>query len=298
MLISCPKCHSIYEIPDDLIGKTGRNFRCQNCSNVWHALKSDAFGYEEKTEDLYIEPLTVSESPKRNYPANRKDFYIPADSKSGRKTHTSQEVLAAERDPSYTPPVSPCHLKKEPEEITLTSDCGTSFTISMIGEEEKQCPPYLGGSAGSLSANRAESLYAPKTFAGYKKTMGILFLVLITILAVAFRREVVTLFPKAELYYNKAYLSGLNNIEYLKFEQISAKDFSKDDKTYLKVAAVIYNDSFYTTNVPNVTISGNDKTFAPKRQRLKGGEKTSIEFDIEIPAIKNGVNLTLGFAKP
>ena len=46
MLISCPKCHSIYEIPDDLIGKTGRNFRCQACANVWHAMRSDALGYE------------------------------------------------------------------------------------------------------------------------------------------------------------------------------------------------------------------------------------------------------------
>ena len=64
MLISCPKCHSIYEIPDDLIGKTGRNFRCQACANVWHAMRSDALGYEEEKEsEPFIEPIPVSEPP-------------------------------------------------------------------------------------------------------------------------------------------------------------------------------------------------------------------------------------------
>ena len=62
MLISCPKCHSIYEIPDDLIGKTGRNFRCQACANVWHAMRSDALGYEEEKEsEPFIEPIPVSD---------------------------------------------------------------------------------------------------------------------------------------------------------------------------------------------------------------------------------------------
>ena len=61
MLISCPKCHSIYEIPDDLIGKTGQKFRCQACANVWHAMRSDALGYEEENEEEtpYIEELKV-----------------------------------------------------------------------------------------------------------------------------------------------------------------------------------------------------------------------------------------------
>ena len=74
MLISCPKCHSIYDIPDDLIGRTGKNFRCQACSNVWHALPEDAIGYIKETEDNtpYIEAIPVTEPPHRHFPLTKR----------------------------------------------------------------------------------------------------------------------------------------------------------------------------------------------------------------------------------
>ena len=145
MLISCPKCHSIYEIPDDLIPRTGQNFRCQACANVWHAMRQDAIGYEEsEEEELYIEPIAVSEPPHRNFPANKKEFKIPADGKSGRKTRSSKEIIAEEGDEDYTPPAPKVKKKKE---ITLTSDIGTSFTISAPTDEPEEPAPYQIGRA-------------------------------------------------------------------------------------------------------------------------------------------------------
>ena len=72
MLISCPKCHSIYEIADDLVGKTGQNFRCHACANVWHVMREDAIDYEQKVDEKpYVEAIPVSEPPHRHYPANK-----------------------------------------------------------------------------------------------------------------------------------------------------------------------------------------------------------------------------------
>lgn len=86
MLISCPKCHSIYEIPDDLIGKTGRNFRCQACANVWHAMRSDALGYEEEKEsEPFIEPIPVSEPPARPWPSEKRNSLCLPTPSRGRK---------------------------------------------------------------------------------------------------------------------------------------------------------------------------------------------------------------------
>jgi len=123
MLISCPKCHSIYEIPDDLIGRTGKNFRCQACSNVWHALREDAIGYIKETEDNapYIEAIPVAEPPHRHFPSNQKDYHIPSDTKSGVRTRSSKEVIEDEKKASSK--------KKKEKEIKLTSEQGTSFTI-------------------------------------------------------------------------------------------------------------------------------------------------------------------------
>ena len=157
MLISCPKCHSIYEIPDELVGKTGQNFRCHACSNVWHVMREDALGYEDENQDEapYVEAIPVSEPPHRHYPANKEEYKIPADSKSGRHTPSSQELLTNEADPEYIPP-----KPKQKKELTLTSDYGTSFTINAQPEEEPEDKntPHLTETSEDLHITKEDSL--------------------------------------------------------------------------------------------------------------------------------------------
>lgn len=297
MLISCPKCHSIYEIPDDLIPRTGQNFRCQACANVWHAMRQDAIGYEEETEDEpYIEAIPVSVPPHRNYPANKAAFKVPADGKSGRRTRSSQELITDEGDGSYVPPAPKVKKKKE---LTLTSDTGTSFTISAAPLEEEEEPSFFSTTPEKkeLTANISERLQLEKPFKGYKKTYILLILLLLAAGLCFFRRSITAMFPAAEPYYNKVALSGINNPEYLKFENISIAETTDGETPMLKIEAEIANDSFYTTRVPNITVRGTDKTFAPARPLLKGYEKTRVE--ILLPAKENtAANLILGFVKP
>ncbi len=297
MLISCPKCHSIYEIPDDLIPRTGQNFRCQACANVWHAMRQDAIGYEEpEEEELYIEPIPVSEPPARNFPANKKEFKVPADGKSGRKTRSSKQIIAEEGDEGYIPPAPKVKKKKE---ITLTSDMGTSFTISAPADEPEAPEPYLMTAADDgLKVNAADRLLPEPVFKGYKKTALLLWLLAILSFALFFRREIVSFYPLAETYYNKMRLSGQNNPQYLRFKNIFVTETIVDDKPMLKVEATIYNDSFYTARVPNVTVSGVKETYAPARHLLKGHEQTTVELLLPYNPENGAANLILGFQKP
>ncbi len=293
MLISCPKCHSIYEIPDDLIGKTGKNFRCQACANVWHALRSDALGYEEEKSDLLIEPLPVTEPPMRPWPANKEEFTVPADTKAGKKTPSSQEILSKEGDPGFTPPAP----KKQPE-LTLTSDYGTSFTISIdpryAEAEDKPEPVLYDRGSERLTVSSADHIAKAKPFKGYKKAYAVLFLLFLAAVAFFARREIVLVYPAAETYYQQIGLTGLDNAEYLRFDKITAAETEQG----LTVTAVIYNDSPYMAIVPALTVSGTDKLFKAPRAKLKGHERTAVEIALPLPAGNAPLSLTLGFAKP
>lgn len=297
MLISCPKCHSIYEIPDDLIPRTGQNFRCQACANVWHAMRQDAIGYEPETnEDPYIEAIPVSEPPHRNYPANKTSFKVPADGKSGRVTRSSQEILTKEGNSDHTPPAPKIPPKKE---ITLTSDMGTSFTISAAPFEEEEKVSFFEQTENKeLTANAKERLQLEKPFKGYKKTTALLFFIILVAVLGFLRREITMIFPSTEKYYNQIGLSGWNNPEYLSFKNIDVSQTNIENKPMIKITARVYNDSFYTTHVPNISLSDIKETFAPNRMILKGHEQTTVE--ILLPQNQNtkATSLTLSFVKP
>lgn len=296
MLISCPKCHSIYEIPDDLIPRTGQNFRCQACANVWHAMRQDAIGYEEPhEEEPYIEPIPVTEPPHRNYPANKKEFIIPADGKSGRKTRSSKQIIAEEGDENYTLPAPKVKKKKE---ITLTSDMGTSFTISAPAEEPEEQTPHFTADDRGLTVDAADRIFTEEpVFKGYKKTALLLWLLAILAFALFFRREIVSVYPLAETYYQKVGLSGENNAQYLRFKNIFVTETVINDNPMLKIEATIYNDSFYTTHVPNVTVNGNKEVYPPARNLLKAHEQTEVEMLLPYKE-DSTTNLILGFQKP
>lgn len=160
MLISCPKCHSIYEIPDDLIGKTGRNFRCQACANVWHAMRSDALGYEEEKEsEPFIEPIPVSEPPARPWPSEKEEFTVPADTKSGKKTPSSFEILAAEGDPAFVAPVmktsgQATSAQNMAAQNTMATTAQDAPRAASNADDEFPLPPKTMSSAEVLAAAR------------------------------------------------------------------------------------------------------------------------------------------------
>ena len=41
MLIKCPKCRSVYDVPDTLVPDDGRVLRCAECGEIWTASAKD-----------------------------------------------------------------------------------------------------------------------------------------------------------------------------------------------------------------------------------------------------------------
>ena len=275
MLISCPKCHSIYDIPDGLIEKTGQNFRCQACSNVWHAMPSDALGYEAKKEEEkpFIEEIEVKEPPYRNYPSNVEDYEIVQDGKSGRKTISSKELLESEGNPQYQMP----KVKKK-KEIVLTSDYGTSFTISTDNNKDdvKDSRFFSDNDDEGLKVDVKERISDLKPRRRFVKLRMLLWLLLILVVLFSFRGLIVAVYQPLEGYYNKIGLSGFYNVHNLKFQNVSITKEVLDGKDVIKVVANIYNDGFLATKVPDVEIVGKNKKFTPNRTFLKAKEKTDV----------------------
>ena len=297
MLISCPKCHSIYEIPDNLIGKTGKRFRCHTCETIWHAMPEDALDFNDEEEEPYIEAISVAVPPYRHYPADKEKYTIPSDTKSGRRTRSSKEIIEDETDLEDLPPLPSRHKKKE---ITLTSDQGTSFTISAIPEYEeynadKKAPHFFDQTETGIHANKDERLLPEAPFKGYKKCTLLILLLLILSACLFLRREFVAFYPQTETWYNKIHLTGLYNPQYLKFENIS---MVKENNNTLKISGEIINNARYGTYIPEITLGNRKETFLADRKFVKAGEKAFFEIGIPFPETTDSMNITLGFKQP
>jgi len=274
MLISCPKCHSIYDIPDNLIPKTGQNFRCQACSNVWNAIPSDALGYEENEDnEPFIEAIEVSEPPHRNYPANKENYQIVNDTKSGKRTMSSKELVSEEGDPNYKAP-----KPKKKKELTLTSDLGTSFTISMDGkEEESEARLSFGNDFNEeIKVQKSDRLVSQKPKKWYVKTKFFIFLLFVVAILYFLRGVIVMIYPDGENYYNKIGLTGLYNVSGLEFEKVNVIEENIDGKEMLKLVVGVKNNGMLGTKLPLIKVDGIEEGFGGSKF-LKAKEKTEIE---------------------
>lgn len=298
MLISCPKCHSIYEIPDNVVKKTGTNLRCHACGNIWHAMPEDALDFQAEADDEpYIEPIDVKEPPFRHYPANKENYSVPLDGRSGVKTKSSVEI---KQEAGVSQDTSSNNKSDNKEEITLTSDFGTSFTISAATEyqdDETKKMPWLNRQ-DEIRPQAEDRLRPEKSFRGYRKTCALLLIILVALLAIFLRRDIVALYPNAETWYNKIHLSGIQNAEYLHFKNIQVAREIIDNKEQFHINVDIVNSSRYWSIVPPIAISGTKETFNANGAILKSRE--SAHLDITIPAFEqdNNQGLTLTFVRP
>ena len=68
MLISCPKCHSVYDITNKKIPENGKKFKCAECGDIWTVYPSDETTekenqtFSERLDFTQIDPMTVKAS--------------------------------------------------------------------------------------------------------------------------------------------------------------------------------------------------------------------------------------------
>jgi len=58
MLISCPKCKSVYDIDDSRVSPEGKKFKCAECEHIWIVYPEDAIK-EENQNNSDIKPQLV-----------------------------------------------------------------------------------------------------------------------------------------------------------------------------------------------------------------------------------------------
>ena len=298
MLISCPKCRSIYEIPDDLIGKTGKNLRCQSCNNIWHAMVEDTLGYQKKkNEKPFVEGIVVSEPDIRNYPSNKEGFSVPLDNPELKFKPTTPSSFDIVNKEGGVVDTSSMVKPKADNELTLTSDKGTSFTISMGNKYPEEKAQHFFDDNTGLKATNQDRLLSKKTKTGYKLTYFVLFLLFVCAGLLLLRREIVSFHPETEQYYNKIALTGMDNSEYLKFRNVNIVEKNIEEKDVVIINADIYNNSLYITRVPDIAIKGSDDVYKPHRDTLDKYETTSVAIVIDKPKSNELVNFTLEFRK-
>ncbi len=57
MLIKCPKCNSVYDIPDNLITESGMAMRCAQCNEIWTAYPKDGLKKLKSTSSKDINKM-------------------------------------------------------------------------------------------------------------------------------------------------------------------------------------------------------------------------------------------------
>lgn len=270
MLISCPKCHSVYEVPDSLVPKTGQNFRCSACSNVWNVIKSDALGYskEEDDDEIVIEAIDVEVPPYRNYPADKEEYKIVNDTKPVRKKKI--EEVEVEDD---------SNVKNKSNELTLRSSQGTAFTISMGKGDDEEKSFFRDDDKNEtdfVKALEKDRLVVEKKKNWYFKTRCFIIFLFLVVGIVVFRNMVVLSYSGAEEYYNKIGLSGYDNYHNLEFLDVKVNNIKKDGKDFVEIRSEIKNKGVFASKVLDVKVRGFNKSFSPERKFLKGKEKTDV----------------------
>lgn len=66
MKLTCPECFSEFEVPDQMLGASGRRVRCNQCQHIWyqdpHTLQDTLQNTLQDTEQ-YIPPINAEEEP-------------------------------------------------------------------------------------------------------------------------------------------------------------------------------------------------------------------------------------------
>ena len=57
MLIKCPKCHAVYDLPDHVMNNDGRKMRCAECHEIWIAHPEDAIKNSPKSKRADIQKM-------------------------------------------------------------------------------------------------------------------------------------------------------------------------------------------------------------------------------------------------
>ena len=268
MIVTCPSCATRYDLPDHVLGSDGRLVKCATCGSSWQAEGN----LPSRTPDLgSARPSHLREPDEIEGQAKPESKQIPKPAPKAPKA--AEEVIPP---PPPRPQLKTIDVKQEAARLARASK-----TASIAFERTKQ--------------ERAQALRGWAILAGC--------LSLLAAPAVAFPKQVTSIFPGAAQIYAKAGVEV--NTRGLEFREISYKRELDEGVLVLAIEGKVANVSGDTIKVPALRIALMDKskqelyswTLHSEPEIIEPGAKAKFTSRLASPP-SDASNLQVRFALP
>lgn len=260
MLIVCPNCATSYQVESSSLGATGRSVRCVRCRKVWFAANTEAMAAIALSHQQDIEALaaagaeaTRAEAPMEdNTAGDSQAAELPAEPAVAQPP--MEEMARDDRGPAPLP--DPRDYEPAPRPVAV-DDAPT-----LVPSQQEDAPPAPPTpTPENIESVAARRIRRPPTrrkaswpVPGW--SIAIALLLTINIGLVAFRADIVRLFPQTASVYAAIGLEV--NLRGLVFTDVVTRKETQDGTPMLVVEGVIKSASRHETNVPRLRFAVRD----------------------------------------
>ncbi len=210
MLISCPKCNAVYQIPDGKIPAEGKKFKCAECGEVWTVRPQDVKGV--KTEEKAA----------------------PAPVPSSASVAAAASLPKAE---SSSPQVKPQIISPQ---TAQNSDVENMF--NRLSQDTKGL--FNNNSSSDTRAERWKRRLI-MFFSPFMVNCCLLILIFAFTIYIGYtnRFYLVSNIPQLENFYKKMGIHSLLKGRGLVFQNVQSRYVERQGKFFVEVSGLIYNES-------------------------------------------------------
>lgn len=241
MKITCPHCHTTYELASKTIGLEGRSVRCTRCQTVWHAIDEEAMDAVQIEVDDY-----ENDSLENDTPYDQLENAIHTVSE---QSNTHNNVLESENNTEQQ------DVDADDQTTTLAQYKGGAFALQTL-EARANTPTTAEHQHRHMRAHLRYGHHIFKMWPFTKRTTTLIatitgFILLIS--AFPLRESIVRIFPSTSILYN---FVGLNiNLYGLDFHNIKTSRELRNGIITLVIEGHIVNISEHSVTVPKIRIA-------------------------------------------
>jgi predicted Zn finger-like uncharacterized protein len=252
MLITCTNCGTSYQVAAASLGPTGRSVRCARCKQMWFAANTEVLA--DVAEAHRADLATIAEAPPlADPPPSEQDFVLAP----GMSPEAGPAEPAFGDDPAMTSPAWPAseptgqsqHQDEDPDH-----DASPPPIIDAPPLVPSEQAPTPAEDIESVAARRAQRQAAHRLrWERSMWTSGILTLVALNLMLIAWRSDVVRWLPQTASLY--AAIGLPVNLRGLVFANVTTERETNDGVEVLVVQGTIVNNFKRAVEVPRLRFS-------------------------------------------
>jgi predicted Zn finger-like uncharacterized protein len=249
MLIVCPNCATSYQVESSSLGATGRSVRCVRCRKVWFAANTEAMAaialshHQDMAAFSTADAQAADEPP---MPAGLETVSAEPPPEPAMDQPPLEEPARDDRGPAPLP---------EPQDYELPSQPVTVDDAPALVPSQEDDAPAASPTPEDIESVAARRLKRPppRRKASWQVpgwSIAIMLLLAINIGLIAFRADIVRLFPQTAAVYAAIGLEV--NLRGLVFTDVITRKETQDGTPMLVVEGVIKSASRHEINVPRL----------------------------------------------